>query len=296
MKVVQPTTYSSAMLVSTTAVESVLAWNSGTTYVVGDTARTGGRIYRSLVASNLNFPPLTNPTRWVDIGPDNTNAAFDDQVSTASTGTASLAYVLNTGIIDALAVVNVGATTVRLLVTDGPSGPTIFDQTAGMDGSTVSDWYQYFFFDPLLTRTQVVFTGIPPFASARATLTVAGGGTVSVGHIAFGRIADLGETNYGARAGITDYSVKTTDVFGVTRFVRRAFSKRLTAQVSVSNLQLNRVQRLLYGLRATPCVWIGSDAPEYDEALTVFGYYKDFSTDIPYPTFSYCSLEIEGLA
>ena len=296
MKVVKPTTYTSAMLVSTTAVESVTAWSSTVTYIVGDKTRTGGRIYQSLVASNLNFPPLTNPTRWSDIGPDNTNAAFDGQVSTSSTGSTSLAFVINTGIIDALAVVNVAATTVRLRVTDGSGGAVIFDETAGMDGSTVSDWYQYFFFDPLLVRTQIVFDNIPPFASSQATITITGGGAVSVGHIAFGRTADLGNTSYGATAGITDYSTKTTDAFGVTTFVRRAFSKRMTARVMLDNLQLNRVQRLLYDLRATPCIWIGADDGQYDEPLTVFGYYRDFSTDITYPTASYCSLDIEGLA
>lgn len=296
MKVVKPAAFTLAMLTATNAAESVAAWSSATTYAAGVNARTGNRIYQSLAASNLNFPPLTNPLKWADIGPDNTTAAFDGQVSTSTTGTTSLTCTLATGIIDALALVNVAATTVRLTVRDGPGGVVIFDETAGMDGSTITDWYQYFFFDPLLVRTQIVFDGIPPFASSNASLTISGSGAVSVGHIAFGRVADLGNAAYGATAGITDYSVKTTDAFGVTTFVRRAFSKRMTARLTIANLQLNRIQRLLYDLRATPCVWIGADDAQFDEPLTVFGYYRDFSTDIAYPTTSYCSLEIEGLA
>lgn len=296
MKVVKPTTYLTSMLAATTAVETVALWSSTTTYNLGDQVRTGGRIYQSLVASNLNFPPLTNPTKWVDIGPDNTSAAFDGQVSTVATGNQSLSYTLNTGIIDAFAAINVAATTVRLQVTDTSTGIVIFDQTAGMDGSTVSDWYQYFFFDPLLTRTQIVFSNIPPFSSSSAVVTFTGGGTVSVGSIVFGRVAYIGASSYGATAGITDYSSKTTDIFGVTTFLRRAFSKRMNVRMSIDNLQLNRVQRLLYDLRARPCIWIGSDDPQFDEPLTVFGYYRDFSTEITYPTTSYCSLEIEGLA
>ncbi len=296
MKVVKPTAFLPAMLVATNAIEIVAAWSAGTTYAVDVQARTGGRIYQSRTGGNLNFPPASNPLKWADVGPDNTSAAFDDQVSTSATGATSLTYTLATGIIDALALINVAATTARLVVRDGPGGAVFFDESAGMDGSTVTDWYQYFFSDPLLQRTQIVFDGIPPFGSSSATITITGTGAVSVGHIAFGRVAELGDAAYGATAGITDYSTKTTDAFGVITFVRRAFSKRMTARLTINNLQLNRIQRLLYDLRATPCVWIGADDPQFDEPLTVFGYYRDFSTDIAYPTTSYCSLEIEGLA
>lgn len=296
MKVVKPTDYLPAMLVASNIAESVASWSSATTYALAAQARTGGRIYQSLVAGNLNFAPATNILKWVDIGPDNTSAAFDGQVSTSTTGTTSLTMTLATGILDSLALMNVLSSTVRVTVRDGLGGAILFDQTAGMDGSTVTDWYQYFFFDPLLVRRQIVFTGIPAYASASVTITLSGTGAVSVGHIAFGKVADLGGTSYGATAGIIDYSTKTTDAFGTTTFVKRAFSKRLTARLSVGNLQLNRVQRLLYDLRATPCIWIGAEDGKYDEPLTVFGYYRDFSTDIAYPNQSFCSLEIEGLA
>ena len=45
-------------------------------------------------------------------------------------------------------------------------------------------------------------------------------------------------------------------------------------------------------LRATPVLWIGSES---FESLTVYGFYKEFSIDLAYPTVSYCSLTIEGL-
>jgi len=61
------------------------------------------------------------------------------------------------------------------------------------------------------------------------------------------------------------------------------------------NTKLNKVQRVLADLRATPCAWIGTDVAGY-EPLTLYGFYRDFSIDVAYPTTSYCSLEIEGLA
>ena len=52
------------------------------------------------------------------------------------------------------------------------------------------------------------------------------------------------------------------------------------------------VHRTLASLRATPALWIGSEA---FDSLTVYGFYKEFSIDLAYPTVSYCSLTIEGL-
>jgi hypothetical protein len=94
--------------------------------------------------------------------------------------------------------------------------------------------------------------------------------------------------------GIVDYSKKDTDAFGVTTFTRRAYSKRMSAKMMLENAQINKVQRVLADLRATPCAWIGTDVTGF-EPLTVYGFYKDFSIDVAYATTSYCSTEIEGL-
>jgi hypothetical protein len=51
----------------------------------------------------------------------------------------------------------------------------------------------------------------------------------------------------------------------------------------------------MYSLRAKPCVWIAADDPLLQEPLIVYGFYKDFSTDIAYPSYSMCSISIEGL-
>ena len=55
---------------------------------------------------------------------------------------------------------------------------------------------------------------------------------------------------------------------------------------------IDDIHRSLAALRATPVLWIGSES---FESLTVYGFYKEFSIDIAYPTVSYCSLTIEGL-
>ena len=59
--------------------------------------------------------------------------------------------------------------------------------------------------------------------------------------------------------------------------------------------QMNKVQRVLADVRATPCVWIGADDAQLYAPLIVYGWYRDFSIDVAYPTTSYVSLEVEGL-
>lgn len=285
---------STGLLVSN-ATETYATWLVGTTYAAGDRRVLGTSVYESLAAANVGHSPDTSPTWWTRIGPSNTWALLDDQVSTQTVQASPLVVAVATGAIEALAILGVSTVTARLVVTDGPGGDVVYDATTSMTGSEVLDWYEYFFSDPTVARTQHIFSGMPLLGSSVATLTLTAAGDVSIGHMAFGRVQELGGLHYGAKAGITDYSRKETDEFGTTSFVKRAYSKTLMGQVSVDRVEINRVQRLLYDLRATPLVWIGSDLPDYSEALVVFGFYKDFYCGIEYPVRSVYQLEIEGL-
>lgn len=272
-------------------------WNSGTTYAVDALVRVGRNIYQSLQASNTNHPPATSPTWWILKGPDNTTAAFDQQISTVSTKVGSMSFIVKPGqVFDALSMINVDSIIAEIAVNDPVAG-IVFTKTVGLSGEEVYDWYQYFFSDPLLKRTQMVVYGIPQYAAAVVSIKLTGdpAAIVSVASVIFGAMENLGLTQYGAQAGIIDYSVKSTDEFGVVTFVKRNFSKRLSAQVWIENFKLNRAMRSLYTIRATPVVWIGAEDPRFEEALIFYGFYKEFSTDLSYPTYSVCSLEIEGL-
>lgn len=297
MKVIRRVEFDRAtMLVSSDAVEAYAAWSGATTYALGDRVRyTDFNVYESLQAGNLNKIPTNAPLWWVLVGPDNTQAMFDTQIETETTATGSVTVVVAPGAVDSVYVA-ANANSITLTVRDGLAGPIVFEETRSLTGEYVYDWYQYFFWDPTFRRTQEVFLDIPPFADAHLTLTVDSGlGSVEVGVFTFGRLLSIGDTGLGATAGIIDYSRKETDEFGQTLFVQRGYSKRLSAQVMVQNTQLNRVQRTLYDLRAVPSVWIGSTDASLSEPLVLFGFYRDFNTEIAYPRQSLCSLELEGL-
>ena len=96
-------------------------------------------------------------------------------------------------VVDTLAVINSNAVTVRLKITDTaalPSPVVVYDQTIGLSGVVVGDWYDYYFADPTVKRTQVIFYDIPPYANAEFELTFTGatGETVSAGEVVFGNL------------------------------------------------------------------------------------------------------------
>jgi hypothetical protein len=298
MQVLKPLTFQNSQLISTTAVNADAAYNAATTYALGAIVSYQGNRYESLQNTNLNKTPDVSPTWWLNLGATNQFAMFDQFVSTSTTATTSLTVVYAPGaVFNSIALINVEAAVINITIRDGISGPIVYENSAGLSGANLTSWYDYFFLDPLLKRTQVVFSGLPQYVNAHITiqLTNSEGEEVSVGTVVAGDLATLGKTQYGASAGIVDYSIKETDDFGNTSFLKRAFSKRLNCQFYLENSQLNRVHSYISSIRATPAVWVATDNPQFEEALIVYGFFKEFSLDIAYPANSLYSIEIEGL-
>lgn len=293
MKVIKPTSFTPSMLVSSNAVESHAAYNASTSYSKDNIVDYGTHLYQSLVNNNLGNTPSTSPLHWLDIGPDNIHAMFDNQISTSTVSTTPLSVVFKPRIFNSLALLGLVGNSLSVTVRDGTGGPITYSATFALDGTIISDWYQYFF-EPFVQKSEVVMTDIPPFSNSEVTITLTGGSTVQVGLCSFGTFYFLGDAEYGANVGITDYSRKDTDDFGVTTFVQRAYSKRMSARLMLDTAQINRVQRILADIRANPSIWIGADGDDYLPTL-MLGYYRDFSIEIAYQNKSFCSLEIEGL-
>ena len=284
-------------LIYTTATDPNPVYSSGTTYAVNAIVRYNSMLYQSLQSANINHQPDTSSTWWIDLYSDNMHAAFDTQTSTVSSGTTSLTFVVKPGSFDTAALINIETALAQIAVSDYTTKTFVYSDSVGLAEGTIQDWYQYFFNDPLVHRTQAVFYNIPPYTEAVATIRLTGstGDIISVAQAVFGTISELGGTQYGAQAGIVDYSRKDTDEFGTTTFTKRAYSKRLTTDLYINNSELNRVQNYLYNIRATPTVWIASDDPLLEEVSVIWGFYKDFSTTISYPSHSLCNIQIEGL-
>lgn len=298
MKVLKPITFQNNQLISTSATNAESNWSSTTTYSIGTIISYDGIRWESLQNTNLNHTPDTSPTWWLNIGATNQFAMFDQLVSSSTIATTNLTVVYAPGaVFNSIALINVDAAVINITIRDGLTGPIVYENSAGLSGNNVTNWSDYFFLDPLIKRTQIVFSELPQYLNAHITIELVNstGLEVSVAQVVAGDLASLGQTQMGASAGITDYSIKDTDEFGNTTFVKRAFSKRLNCQFFLDNSQLNRVHSYLTSIRATPAVWVASDNPQFEEALIVYGFFREFSLDIAYPNNSLYSLEIEGL-
>ena len=302
MKVIKPQAFnSSTTLVSTSAVETLSNWAAGTYALnakVLHPLTVNGVTFKyqwtSLVANNTATPG-TDPTKWLQGDVGNKDAMFDGQVGVSTTGTSPLTVTIRAPLANAVGFVGLVGSQLVVTVTDDGAAPAVYSRTVNLDGTIILDWYQYFF-EPFVQLGEVVLTDLPPYLLGRISATLTSGSPVSIGEIVWGTVYVLGDRGIeqGASVSIIDYSRKDTDEFGTTTFVRRAFSKRLSGQFLLENTKLNAVQRILADLRAVPSVYIGSDDSTY-APLVVYGFYRDFSIDIAYPTFSECRIEVEGL-
>lgn len=296
MKVLQPVTITDAMLIShSIAEDDYTAWNSATAYAVGDRCIQNHTVYEALQAGT-NHSPDNDATLalpyWLEVSSTNRWRAFDQQVNSQTTATTSFTFTVQPGAINAIGFVELTGSTVRVQMFDGAT--SIYDSTQNIDSTSLLSWFDYFFGAYDLSAA-LVFENVPAYLSATVVVTITGTGTVGCGGALFGQMYDLGDTQFGASAGITDYSAKTTNIYGVTKITKRAFSKRSSQKLILDNATLRRVQALLANLRATPCLWIGASDTQTFSPLAVYGYWRDFQLEIAYPRRSYCSLEIEGM-
>jgi hypothetical protein len=302
------------MFVSNVPETDYALYNAGTTYALGDfvlslTAPTAHNIYQSAAASNTGNA-LTNTAKWTLVSSDNRWKLFDNVVSNQSTQATSICAAItpvNSVLerFDSVAGFNCSATSVTVNMVD-PTYGNVYSNTVSMvSTSGITDWFAYYF-EPIVFLVDFVVEDMP-ITYPHSTVTVcfsAPSGTAECGELVLGLSKELGFTEYGSTFSITDYSVKTQDVFGNYNIVPRSFSKRAEFYIQVPNTSVDFFQNLLATYRNTPVVYVGSNStdsiagsstPQQFQVAAIYGFWKDFTTTIAYPLYSQCDLQIEGL-
>lgn len=297
MKLIKPTIITDAMLTTAPAEPaSGMTWNAGTSYVVDALVErtTTHRRYKRKVAGITATVPESDTTNWADIGPSNRWAMFDRKVGTITTTTSSLTAVFRPGSISGISLLELVGRQAVVTMKDAPAGTTVYSRTISLDGTIIGSIFDWFFTD-YAQLTDFVLVDLPAqFTNCELTVAITATTTVSCGVCAVGQVVDLGSTQYGVTVGIVDFSVKTVDTFGNIDVTQRSYSKRNSLKSITPKSDFNRIFRTLASLRATPCVYIGTEASGY-EPMIVYGFYKEFSIDVSYPQHHLCNLEIEGL-
>ena len=297
LRVIKSIALTDAMLTATSVPENDhAAWSSGTTYALRDRVilTSTHRVYESLKAGNTGNNPTNSPLWWVEVSPTNRWRMFDLSSTTQTKLGTSGYYEITPGqAINALALINIsGILTVRVRLTD-PRFGLVYDKTADLTFvPSESSWYAWFF-EPRTEQNQFVVEDIPSYPNATLRIDVTSSGTSYIGAFIFGSVRSIGlGVQQGVRLGIQDYSRKERNEWGDVVLAQRAFAKRVSFQTLIDNKELDNTFRLLTELRATPCLWLGSDQ---FNSLAVFGFYSNFEINIAYATYSDCTIDVEGL-
>ena len=166
-KVLIPETITDSMLTSSSIAEPAAsgedAYNSGTTYAIGDTvsviSTNEHNLYRSLQNSNTGNTPVPLPGEsawWLHIGKTNRWNIFDLATNYKSSGSSPVTYTITPGVrFDSFAV-GAGADFAKLTVRDFASN-IVFEDTKEMRYRPVVDYYDYFYMPFLIGGRENVF-------------------------------------------------------------------------------------------------------------------------------------------
>lgn len=299
-RVIKPVAITDAMLISTNVPEADYpAWAAVTSYAVGDRViRTSvHKVFENVLAGVDATPPENATTgatpRWLEVQPTNRWACLDNSITTRTTQATSITYTLRPAqVVNGLTLQNVDADSVRVRMVD-PTAGAVYDTTVTLGRAPVAGWHPWYF-SRRPVADAVVLTDLPNYYGADIIVEVfKATGDAAVGMLLIGYPYTIGMgVEYGARVGITDYSAVTTDTWGNSYFVERSFAKKASFSLVIPNTELDATHTLLASLRATPCLWIGSDR---FACTQVFGWAGDFDIVIPYYSHSLCSLDLKGL-
>ena len=260
----------------------------------GDVYRFNNRIYESL-GVNQDRPDkgaAMNPPTWLDRGFINRLRAFDGKVTSQMVGGETMSVTISPArVISGVGVFNVEARRLRVEILDD-AGQVVWDSgdrsliDAAFDGDDESD--------PIAQIPDYVITGFPFSAGhqLRLILSGEGSGSTKVGQIIAGTVREIGDSLFGARVGILDFSRKERDVFGDFDITERRFSNRAELPVSIRTANIAYVQRVLADVRAIPVAYV---AAESQRETIIYGFFRSFDIVLDGPVWSECVIEVEGL-
>ena len=298
MKIIRPLAITDAVLISSNVPEDDYpAFAAGATYALGARVVVIGPdvhlVYESLQAGNVGHVPAASLDYWVKVGPTNRWRMFDRSITSQAENPDSISVALaTTGITNGVALLNIDCTGIHVQAVDATLG-VVYEKTINPAlNSGITDLYSYFT-EPITRITEMALTDLPAYSNMRLNITLSNAGrTVRCGGLVVGLVRNMGDLQYGAKIGTANYSPKIRDQFGDYDVIEGAFSNKATWSLWIESRDVDLIKRLLTQYRATPIVYIGA---EMYGATIVYGFYKDFSIDISYPTYSVCSLELEGL-
>lgn len=266
-------------------------YNAGTTYALKAvvTDATGHRLFESQIAGNVG-QPLTDATKWLDIGPTNRFAMFDELIDTATGRPDEIRVEIPlTGRMDTLGLIGVDATSVNVTILQGAS--EIYNEDFSMISyAGINDYWQYFF-SPIRKKRVLRISDLPIAIDPTLIVTATGTGTVSLGHMVWGLGNVIGGVQFGAQLDHNNFSRFEDDAFGRRIIVKRRRRSRGRFTVWVARDDVDFVLGLLEETSGEPMLVIASEI--YDSSV-FFGLLSDGRVDIEHAHESLLTIKAEN--
>lgn len=278
------------------------AYNSGTTYAIGNTCSGNNRCYESLTAGNVDndLPvlPETQTAHWIDVGPTNRYAMFDLSRNTQTVLASPLTVVITPGRrINTVGLaglyanqVQISATSATALAQTGNANcyPNAYTASAtgifDLNARIALDGYQYCF-APFSTLPSMVVFDIPPYSDIVITVVITGtSGNVKCGALVVGTYVYLGDAIDTANSPGLNFSTVTRDLYGNATLVPRRTLPQLNATTSINSIRVNEVLAARVVLNAVPALYtlVDDETSGFFGMGTILGIYKQLEpSNIP---------------
>jgi len=294
--ILRPLAVTDATLVSSNVPETdAPAWDSGTTYAVGDVVMRKHAVYENSEPGNVGKDPPLNPGLWTRVRATNRWRVFDRTNSSRTAQASTISYVFLPGgsvpMVTALDLVNCNQVRVRQI---DPVYGTVYDKSLFPGPLPVMpDWWEWFFGEWEGGQTIAIFDDLKNFPAAALHIDFIGGDDLAVGQLLFGTPRSWGLEQgilQGARVGRQIYSRREPNQFGDIELVKRPSAKRASFEVVLRAGEVDALQAFLDEIDAELCLFIGSQ--KY-ESTVIFGIFQ--SADVVLSSFSYSNLDVEVL-
>jgi len=275
MRLTIPEKISSSDIISNTATNTVAAYNSGTTYSVGNICYEGDYVYESAKNSNTGKTPhlyaggvvvnsdwleegytaIADPY-WINMRKINPLAMFDSYLYTQTTktgaGSVSIYLKYSKANCNGIYFLNIDATSVNIVLKDSIAielKSISVDLFYNLD--LTLDEYDWCW-SPVPSQLSDIYIdfGIPLSATDTVEITATGTSNVAIGKIVTGYAHEMGVTQWGYTTGILDYSKTTPDDYGEASLREGRYAKTIQAVCVINIADIDPIWSKLVAVRA----------------------------------------------
>ncbi len=277
MTMINPITIGESELTSTTAVYLLDEWDVATAYVIGDLVYFGMRSYECLIAVTGGDDPSENPLDgsdnpyWLDIGPSNPWAMFDNQNFTQTQAGSPFTVVIEAGRANSVSIFNVsGVTDINVTVTSISGGGEIFNTDYTLSELTEPKMWAWLYEDRI-ESTNLYASGWFEYTDNVITVTFTGGAP-KVGNLVVGVDFIIGDVGDGMTITSRDTSTMEIDI-DETLYTEGVSYYEVAGSVAVDKSRADTVLDRISGTKG-PRVFICST--EYTSSF-IYGIPNTFS-------------------